>query len=67
MILAVLSALFIWWFSTGAILWATGKGAGERLVWGTAPLAAGAGAVLVLAGQWGTVPGAYLGFAAAIA
>lgn len=67
MILAVVAALFIWWFSTGAILLAIGQGGGRRAVWITAPLAVWAAWTLVQAGQIDTVAGAYLGFGAAIA
>ena len=71
MTLAVLSALFIWWFSTGAIFWATARIgrngiAGESAVWVTVPLAMGAAWMLIEAGTWGTVAGAYAGFTAAI-
>ena len=72
MTLAVLSALFIWWFSTGAIFWATARLerwniAGVWTVWATLPLALAAAWAMVEAGTWATVTGAYLGFAAAIA
>lgn len=40
--------------------------AGRRTVWATAPLAVGAGALLIWAAEWSTIAGAYLGFASAI-
>lgn len=66
MTLAVLSALFIWWFSTGIIIFMIGQGCGRRAVLGAAPLAAWAGWLLVQAGEVNTVAGAYTGFATAI-
>jgi len=66
MIPAALAALFIWWFSTGAILMAIARGSGRRAVWATAPLAALAAWILIEAGRTDGVAGAYLGFAAAI-
>ncbi len=71
--LAALAALFLWWFSTGAILWrvrvADNGGTGQHL---TSVLA---GLPLLLGGAWlathgasdATVPGVYLGFIAALA
>lgn len=67
MTLAVLSALFIWWFSTGAILLVIGQGAGRLAVLWTAPLAAWAVWTMIEAGHVDSVAGAYLAFAAAIA
>lgn len=67
MTLAVLFALFVWWFSTGAILWAVSRGAGRAELVLTTPLLAGAIWALVWAAHVGGVPGAYIGFSAAIA
>ncbi|MFK7941856.1 MAG: putative photosynthetic complex assembly protein PuhE [Paracoccaceae bacterium] len=66
MTLAALSALFIWWFSTGAILWAIGRNPGNTAVWASLPLALVAAVWLAWASQQGTIAGAYAGFAAAI-
>ena len=65
--IAALAALFVWWFSTGAILWAVqradrkGPGAHGRLVLVTLPLLIGGVAGAVLAA------GAYAGFLSALA
>ncbi|MEM7745742.1 MAG: putative photosynthetic complex assembly protein PuhE [Pseudomonadota bacterium] len=66
MTLAVLSALFIWWFSTGAILLVINRGSGRTAVWATAPLAVLAAWGMIEGGGMTDVGGAYLGFAAAI-
>lgn len=64
--LAILFALFVWWFSTGAILWMVSHGAGRTELILTLPLAAAAVWVLVdAAGQTGA-QAAYFGFSAAI-
>ncbi|MEM0988959.1 MAG: putative photosynthetic complex assembly protein PuhE [Pseudomonadota bacterium] len=66
MTLAVLATLFIWWFSTGAILLLIGKGAGRTTVWASAPLAGWAAWTVVHAAQFETIEAAFVGFAAAI-
>ena len=66
MTLAIFSAMFIWWFSTGAILWAIGHCREKKVVWAALPFAVAAAALLIWAGRWDTINGAYLGFAAAI-
>ncbi|MEM7423193.1 MAG: putative photosynthetic complex assembly protein PuhE, partial [Pseudomonadota bacterium] len=63
---AVLFALFVWWFSTGAILCAISHGAGYRSVMASAPLAALGVGVLIAASETPGPTGAYLGFSAAI-
>lgn len=65
--LAILAALFVWWFSTGAIFWAINRGAGRAEVILTAPLAVAAFAALFWAGQRTDPNAAYAGFGAAIA
>ena len=65
---AVLAALFVWWFATGAILWANGVAAARR----PAAVAATALAALGLLALWltrdtATAAGAYAAFLAAIA
>ncbi len=69
--IAALIALFVWWFSTGAILWAVkradgrGRGAHGRVVMAGLPLLiAGAAGAIVSAGQPGA---AYLPFLSALA
>ncbi|MEM7056028.1 MAG: putative photosynthetic complex assembly protein PuhE [Pseudomonadota bacterium] len=63
---AVLIALFTWWFSTGAILWAVSRGAGRTAVIASAPIAMIALATLIWAsGQTGAIA-AYIGFGMAI-
>lgn len=66
MLAAVLLALFVWWFSTGAILYAISHGAGRTAVWATAPIGLAAAALLVSSAHGTTVEDAYLGFGAAI-
>lgn len=65
-VLAILAALFIWWFSTGAILWAVSRGAGRAEVILTAPVAAASLYVLAWSAQQGDLLAAYAGFGAAI-
>lgn len=66
MILAVCFALFVWWFSTGAIFWAVNKGAARAECVITAPLAALAIYALHRAAWMPDATGAYIGFGAAI-
>lgn len=68
MTLAVASAVFVWWFSTGAIFWAVSRHAANPgwLVAFTAPLALLAGVVLIRSGDETAISGAYAGFLAAI-
>jgi putative photosynthetic complex assembly protein 2 len=66
MTVAVFFALFVWWFSTGAILWMINRGAGRPDVFVTAPLAGLAAYALLEASAMPGVTGAYLGFASAI-
>ncbi|MEM7497127.1 MAG: putative photosynthetic complex assembly protein PuhE [Pseudomonadota bacterium] len=68
-LLAVLAALFLWWFSTGALIWLARIGAGMGGARGKAMVLAGAFALLVasLAGSAAlsgsaTVEAAYLSF-----
>ena len=71
--IAALFALFVWWFSTGAILWVV-KGADVRgrmahmrsVALGVPILAAGLGGVIMSLGH-ATIPGVYLAFVAALA
>lgn len=65
--IAALVALFLWWFSTGAILWAVkradgrGPGAHGRVVLAALPLlVAGVAGAIVTAGQAGAVYGPFL-------
>ncbi|SPJ24660.1 putative photosynthetic complex assembly protein PuhE [Palleronia abyssalis] len=69
--IAALFALFVWWFSTGAILWVVqradgrGRGAHGRVVLGALPvLVAGIAGAIVTAGMPGA---AYGGFLSALA
>ncbi len=64
--LAILAALFIWWFSTGAILWAVSRGAARAEVILTAPVAAGAFYALAWVAYQDGLLAACLGFGAAI-
>lgn len=64
--LAVLYALFLWWFSTGAILWAVSQRGHRWTVALTAPLAVLALVVLGRSGGDLTVYGAFVGFTSAI-
>ena len=66
MILAILFALFVWWFSTGAIFWMVSRGAGRAEVIFSFPLAAGATWGLVQAAGQPGVYSAYIGFSTAI-
>jgi putative photosynthetic complex assembly protein 2 len=68
MIAAVLTALLIWWFSTGAIFWAVSRsGLNARwIVAMSAPIALLAAAFLVRSGGDTGHAGAYVGFLAAI-
>ena len=66
MIAAVLFALFVWWFSTGALFWAVSRGAGRLVVILTAPVAAGAAYGLIQAAAAPGAFAAYIGFGAAI-
>ncbi|MEL7470263.1 MAG: putative photosynthetic complex assembly protein PuhE [Pseudomonadota bacterium] len=66
MTLAILFACFVWWFSTGAILWMVSRGSGRGALLLTAPIAAGAFyALYEFAYQTGDLA-AYGGFCAAI-
>lgn len=66
MTMAVLFGLFVWWFSTGAILWMIHRGAGRAEVVLTAPVAV-ASAYLLIDSAFGVGPSAaYLGFGSAI-
>lgn len=66
--LAIAIALFVWWFSTGAILWLAMRSpiGGRAAITVTAPLAALAVLGLARGAQMPGIEGAYLGFAAAI-
>jgi len=64
---AILSALFVWWFSTGAIFWAVSHGAGRAEVILTAPLAIGALWVVTWGASQDSLIAAYTGFGATIA
>ena len=66
MILAVLFALFVWWFSTGAIFWAVSRGAGRAELVLTAPIAIGAVFGIRWAATQGSIQSAYIGFGSAI-
>ncbi|MEM8841917.1 MAG: putative photosynthetic complex assembly protein PuhE [Pseudomonadota bacterium] len=66
MLTAVLIAMFIWWFSTGAILWAVSRGAGRGAVMATAPIAAIAFMALIWAADHSGSGWAYIGFGTAI-
>ncbi|MEM6661433.1 MAG: putative photosynthetic complex assembly protein PuhE [Pseudomonadota bacterium] len=66
MLLTVLVALFVWWFSTGAIFWAVSRGAGRAEVLLSAPTAAVSAYGLVWAADFGTPTGALMGFGCAI-
>ncbi|QFU10267.1 hypothetical protein PARPLA_00168 [Rhodobacteraceae bacterium THAF1] len=64
--IAALVALFVWWFSTGAILWAVqradGKDAGAHgrvVLFGLPVLVAGVAGAIVTAGQAGAAYGAF--------
>ncbi len=65
--LAVLYALFLWWFSTGAIIWAVSQRGHRWTVALTAPLAVLALVVLGRSGGDESVAGAFVGFTSAIA
>jgi putative photosynthetic complex assembly protein 2 len=64
--LAVLYALFLWWFSTGAIIWAVSQRGHRWTVALTAPLGVLALVVLGRSGGDVTVAGAFVGFTSAI-
>ena len=66
---AILVAVFLWWFSTGAILMAVGlpRRLHAQMVWGSLPLAIGAGWLFVVAAGMESLAGVYLGFGAALA
>ncbi len=66
MTVAILIALFVWWFSTGAILWAVSRGAGRLAVWASAPWAMLAVVGVIWAAEVDGAVGAYAGFGAAI-
>lgn len=66
MTLAVIFALFVWWFSTGAILWMIHRGAGRNQVILTSPLAAMATYFLIQAAHQDGLTAAYAGFTSAI-
>lgn len=66
MITALLFAVFVWWFSTGAIFWAISHGAGRGTVLMSAPLAISALFAMSWAANEGGATGAYVGFSAAI-
>ncbi|MEO1491622.1 MAG: putative photosynthetic complex assembly protein PuhE [Pseudomonadota bacterium] len=66
MTLAIFFALFVWWFSTGAIFWAVSRGSGRTEVVVLTPVAGLAALALIDAS---TTPGAwsaYIGFGTAI-
>ncbi|NJM82050.1 MAG: DUF3623 domain-containing protein [Tabrizicola sp.] len=71
--IASLAALFLWWFSTGAILWRVqwadrqGPGAHLRSVIYGAPLLFGGAAGLHLSFAEATTPGTYIAFLSALA
>ena len=64
---AVLFALFVWWFSTGAILWLIGRRPGPATVWWCAPVGLAGLAALTWAGQLDGTTAAFTGFIGAIA
>ena len=66
MIAAICFALFVWWFSTGAIFWIVNRGAGLPECLATLPLAGLAFFGLYHAAWMPDAHGAYLGFSAAI-
>ncbi|MEL7089653.1 MAG: DUF3623 family protein, partial [Planctomycetota bacterium] len=66
-LLTILFALFVWWFSTGAIFWLVSRGAGRADVIVTAPLAAASAYAVYWAAHLNTWEGAVIGFSAAIA
>ena len=68
MAVAALTALFVWWFSTGAILWLALRRRLNALALaaGAAPVAALSLVGLARAGDDPSVAGAYLGFLSAI-
>jgi len=63
---AFLLALFVWWFSTGAIFWAVSHGAGRAEVFLTAPFALASAFGLIWAAGPSSVEGALIGFGCAI-
>ena len=68
--IAVPVALFLWWFSTGAILWVvrrTEDEGGKQAAMAALPLLMGGCMGVWLSLERGDVGGAYLGFAAALA
>ena len=64
--MAILFALFLWWFSTGAILWAVSRPEPRWSVALAAPAAVLALAVLARSGGDTGIGGAFVGFTAAI-
>lgn len=65
--LAILFALFVWWFSTGVIFWMVSRGASRAEVVLSAPIALASAYALIWASGQAEPTAAYIGFSAAIA
>jgi putative photosynthetic complex assembly protein 2 len=66
MTLTILFALFVWWFSTGAIFWLVSRGAGRAHVFLSAPVAVLAALALIETSAIESTFSAYVGFGSAI-